>query len=96
MQYIIVLTIILIIVILVYFLFRRKKKGNNQAVGEAPWIELIRNFKASVPRIKSKVALEDYLASINEEVKKYETDYSFLVAFNGLIKEIREKIERRG
>jgi len=95
MYYIITISSILLAIIAVILLFRnRRAKNLKLESGQPQWQKLIQNFKNKAPEIKNLQMLEEYLLSIKDEVKEYETDYSFLVALNSQIREIRERLKQ--
>jgi hypothetical protein len=55
----------------------------------------MKDFKESSMQIQSIIQLEEYLISINEKVKQFETDYRFLVSFNGQIRLIRQLLKQK-
>jgi uncharacterized protein YxeA len=96
MNYIIIITSILLAIIAGILLFRNHKRRKSKLDSEQPeWQKLIQYFKSKTPEIKNLQMLEEYLLSIKDEVKEYETDYSFLVAFNSQIREIRERLKQK-
>lgn len=80
------------LIVVLYFLNKKRREKNLQQEGE-PWAELIQNFRRISPQITSLEELEIYLSKINSEVKKYETNYDFLIAFNSEIRKIREQLK---
>lgn len=81
-----------LLIIVFYFLNKKRTQKNLEQVGE-PWTELMENFRRTAPQIKSLEQLEEYLNSINGEVKKYETIYDFLIVFNSEIRLIRDRLK---
>ena len=90
MIYLTIFATSLVLISVGYFLYKKYKsaKGRNAA----DWAHLMQEFKARASSFKSNQELEEYLSSINENVKKHETDYVFLLAFNETIQSIRKKL----
>ena len=91
MMYIIIAGVI-ISLSLILVIFIKKKEVQKQIDDAQMELELINNFKNMAPKINNVKQLENYLAAINEDVKKYESDYTFLVAYNDIIRQIRERL----
>ena len=85
---------ILVVVFLIIFLSSKNEKAKTPQKNDVQWLDLINNFKSVSQQLKSTEQLEDYLKSINYQVKNYETDYSFLMAFNSIIRQIRERLKQ--
>ena len=94
MLIILLLTTLVVIVILVYETINYKKKILNEKKQNPGWMDLINEFRRVSPNFKNMEQLEHYLVGINDQVKKFETNYSFLVAFNAIIKEVRERLKQ--
>lgn len=92
-MYIIIAAVIIISLSTVLLILIKKKEVQEQIDNVQLELELINNFKTIAPTINSSEQLEIYLDSIREEVKKYESDYTFLVAFNEIIRQIRDRLK---
>lgn len=96
MYYTIVIIVMLLVIIAGFLLIRNQRARKSKLdLQQPPWQQIIHNFKSKTPEIKNLQMLEEYLLSIRDEVKEYETDYSFLVAFNSQIREIRERLKQK-
>ncbi len=96
MYYLIIIASLLLVIIVGILLMRNQRIRKSKLDSEQPqWQKLINNFKSRTPEIKNLQMLEEYLLSIKEEVKEYETEYSFLVAFNSQIREIRQRLKQK-
>ena len=71
----------------------RRQKNSKSIVTRPKWMDFVSNFKTAALKIDSAEQLELFLSSNNEKVKQYETDYAFLVAFNSLVREVRQKLK---
>ncbi len=90
------LIILAIIIITASLLLSNKEKVETKTDGNLPWIELISNFKTAAFQIKNTEELKKYLSDINDQVKNFETDYAFLVDFNSIIRQTRERLNEKG
>ncbi len=70
----------------------KKKGGQKQNDNAQIELEVINNLNRVAPTIKDFGQLEAYLTSINEDIKKHESDYTFLIAFHDIIRKIRERL----
>lgn len=89
---ILIITSMLLIVLILLETIKHFKVNTNLQNSDHEWMNLINNFKKVSPLIKTTDQLEHYLTDINEQVKNYETDYSFLVAFNSIVREVRARL----
>ena len=91
-MYLIFGTVIAAVLFLIFFLRSKKENVKTQQKEDLKWLDLINNFKSVSLQIRSIEQLEDYLTGIKQQVKSFETDYTFLVAFNSIIQQIRERL----
>lgn len=96
MKLIITSTIMTLLVVIILIIAWKRKRVTKREVREKGWSELINNFKTVAPKIIDINQLERYLQSVNDQVKKYESDYEFLVVFNSMIKKVRERLKQDG
>lgn len=82
------------VVFSIFFLSSKKENVITPQKKDLKWLELINNFKSVSPQIRSIEQLQDYLNSIKHQVKNFEADYTFLVAFNSIIRQIRERLRQ--
>ena len=94
MIYLFIVASIIILAFLLFYLYFKKRRVRAEQDEDLVWIELINNFKSMAPQIKDMKQLENYLSNINEQVKNHETDYTFLEAFNSIIKQTRERLKQ--
>jgi Tfp pilus assembly protein PilO len=95
MQYMLIFGAIIVIAGVLVYIFIYKHKKDETPMDQPAWKPLMSDFKVKSSQIQSIQQLETYLGSINEQVKEFETDYSFLIAFNAQIREIREKLKQK-
>jgi len=74
---------------LIFFHSKRKTPHRSNPV----WTDLVNELKEIAPTFENREHLDHYLTGVNEQVKNYETDYSFLVAFYSAIREIKEALK---
>jgi len=94
MKLIITSIIMFLLILIILMIAWKRKRETRPGMQEREWSELINNFKTVAPKIDDINQLERYLQSINDQVKKYESDYEFLVVFNSMIKKVRERLKR--
>ena len=94
MMYFIFGAVIVVVAFLIFFLSSKKENEMTPQKEDLKWLELINNFKSVSPQIRSMEQLEDYLTSIKHQVKNYESDYKILLAFNSIIRQIRERLKQ--
>jgi len=69
-------------------------KSNYEQIAKPAWVELVAEFKTTALLFHRREQLEEYLDEIHEQFRNFETDYSFLVAFNSIKREVRERLEK--
>ena len=69
------------------------KKSRIPRIGEPTWMDLVDEFKSTALLINTKDQLDEYLEGIHEQFRNFETDYSFLVAFNSIKREVQERLK---
>ena len=94
MMYLIFGAVIVVVAFLIFFLSSKKEKARTPQKEDLNWLELINNFKSVSPQIRSLEQMQDYLNGIKHQVKNFEADYTFLVAFNSIIRQIRERLKQ--
>lgn len=95
MQYILILGAIIVIAGVLVYIFINKNKREVLHIDQPAWKPLMTDFKDKSSQIQSIQQLENYLGSIKDHVREFETDYSFLIVFNEQIREIREKLKQK-
>jgi len=91
-----ILVWIAVIAIAWWFIFHFIKRNNNDDeffTKHPKWVSFVNDFKMRASNFKNREQLEDYLSQVNEQLKLYKTDYSFLVEFNSTVRNIKEKLE---
>lgn len=74
-------------------MYSKRKKYADQSVDTPSWIELVNELKSVADTIKNKKQLDEYLLQVDDLRRNYETDYSFLVAFNSIIRDIKQRLD---
>ena len=67
------------------------KNSNKKLAAEPSWTGLVDELRALTPYFKTEEQLESYLADIQVKVRNFETDYSFLVAYNSIVRDLKAK-----
>jgi hypothetical protein len=75
-----------------FIIFTMRKNTGNRTGKDPAWAHLVRELESSSNSWMIKRQLDDYLQSNQEKVKRFETDYSFLVAYNSAIRQIKERL----
>lgn len=65
------------------------RRNNQRLTGMPAWGYLIDELQSNSKRLNSLEELECYLKEIEDQVRKFETDYSFLVAYHSSVREIK-------
>lgn len=69
-----------------------RRRSDLQQLKEPQWTSFVEDFSAIAGDVQNNDQLEEYLDSVNDKIKMFETDYAFLVAFNTTVREIRDRI----
>ena len=69
-----------------------RRRSDLRQSQEPQWASFVEEFRMIAPEMQSNEQLEAYLSGVNEKVKLFETDYTFLVAFNTTLREIKDRI----
>ena len=93
MYTVLVLVVFIIALAWWFIIFFNRKDLSEQPIQEPAWTDLINNLRKISQELKTKEQLDNYLLEVNDQVRSFETDYAFLVAFNSMIREIREKLK---
>lgn len=89
----VVLMIVIVLIIATswwFILFIMRRNSGEKPGHEPAWSSLVDNLKSA--SLQDKKQLEKYLASIDDQIRNFETDYAFLVAFNTTVREVRDRI----
>jgi len=88
-----ILVWIAVLVLSWWFILHFIKRDNYDSQKKEPkWISFVNDLKIRASNFKSKEQLEAYLLEVNEQLKLYETDYSFLVEFNSAVRDIKKNL----
>lgn len=76
-----------------FMIFFNRKDSHERSSGEPAWTGLVDDLKKASQELASKEQLESYLLKVHDQVRDFETDYTFLVAFNSAVREIKERLK---
>lgn len=92
-MYILMILVIMIIALSWWFIiFTLRKNAGSKPERDPIWTDLVKELENASNSWMIQSQLDDFLKSNQEQVKKFETDYSFLVAYNSAIREIKERL----
>ena len=69
------------------------KNSNKKLRSDTSWTGLVDELKALSPYLKTQDQLDSYLSNVDEKIRNYETDYSFLVAFNSVLRDVKARFK---
>ncbi len=69
-----------------------RRRSDLKQLKEPEWTSFVEDFRSIAHEMQNNNQLDEYLESVNDKVKMFETDYAFLVAFNTTVRDIRDSI----
>ncbi len=89
-------TFILLFIVFILWLgnYSNQKRGEPSNEQLPPWQEFVNEFKSLTDQFKRMDQLEEYLQTIQDRYRNYETDYSFLVRFNSVKREAIDRLKQ--